>query len=115
VDDAPAPFGIEVHARGGHAVVVVRGELDAWTAPDLARVLTGTEQSAGGEVEIDLGDVGFIDSSGILVLVRTGERLAAAGRPFSLGRVSAQVRRVLTLTGLADHFGIEPSSGRGGS
>jgi anti-sigma B factor antagonist len=49
------------------AVVRVRGEIDLATADRLARALAGCDPS--GLVVLDLSDVGFIDSSGLRVVM----------------------------------------------
>jgi anti-anti-sigma factor len=50
-------------------------------------------------VALDLGDVTFMDSSGLHVLLATTRRASLVGADLRLVRVSARVRRLLELTG----------------
>ena len=79
-------------------VLVVQGELDAATAPALDEVLERAESS----VSLDLDTVTFIDSTGVSVLVRHHQRLVASGSRVSIVHASANVRRLLELTGLTE-------------
>lgn len=49
------------------AIVSVRGEIDLATADRLTRALAGCDQA--GLVVLDLSEVGFIDSSGLRVVM----------------------------------------------
>jgi stage II sporulation protein AA (anti-sigma F factor antagonist) len=97
---------------GGHGLVVARsdgaegvrvtaaGEIDVASAPILAAELCAAIES-GAAVVVDLGDVTFMDSSGLNALVMAHH--AAPGR-ISLGSVHPNVRRVLEIAGVADIF-----------
>lgn len=84
--------------QGSNSVLrlVVSGELDIATAPDLEAAF---EQALGTDphsIEVDLSQVTFIDSTGIRLLLLISER--------GDGRVSlipgAQVDRVIEITGM---------------
>lgn len=81
------------------AVIVVEGELDMNTAPQLERELQGPVSEPGSPLLIDLSRCEFIDSTGIALLVRAWQQL---GGSFALCGVSAQVQRVLDITGLEE-------------
>lgn len=88
---------------GGWAVV---GEIDASTAPTLEAALADLPE--GGEpVVLDLGDVTFIDSSGLRVLIALASRASDGGRSVKIDRPSPTVARLLEITGLAEMFGLE--------
>lgn len=86
------------------ATVVVDGQIDAHTAPDLDAVLLGLPGDASASV--DLSSVTFIDSSGLRVLVRAEKRLAGGGGGLTIVRPSEPVRRLLEITGLAAELSI---------
>ena len=91
----------------GVALLTIRGEIDALTAPRLREsVERGCE--FGVLVVLDMERVTFMDSSAIGALVAASG--IADGLPSSvqIHRPSDQVRRVLTLTGLATTFLAEP-------
>jgi anti-anti-sigma factor len=66
----PRPLCIdELCAAGSAAVVAVRGELDALTAPRLAEVLAGSLAAGSLDIVVDLSQTTFVDSSGLNLLV----------------------------------------------
>ena len=52
----------------------------------------------GTAVHLDLGDVTFMDSSGLHVLLATRRRASLVGAEMRLVRVSARVQRLIELT-----------------
>lgn len=78
----------------------IQGELDALSAGTLRAELAGIPEAAPREVELDLGELKLIDSSGAGAIVwlykqlqRTGARLCVAG-------LNGQPRVVFELLGL---------------
>ena len=55
---------------------------------------------------IDLGSVGFMDSSGLRSLLEARQRGGDAGRGFALSRPSEAVQRVLELVDLTGEFDV---------
>ena len=89
--------------RTGDAhVIELIGELDLDGAPRLEEELRLVEASAVNAIVVDLGELEFIDSTGIRLLVMASER-CAPGR-FSLLRGPRQVHRVFEITDLADRL-----------
>jgi anti-anti-sigma factor len=90
------------------ATVVLAGELDPHSADSLAEALH--ELGADGSVDrvvVDLAAVGFIDSSGLRVLLSADEALAGGGSKLVLRAPSDAVRRLLEITDLLDRLEIE--------
>ena len=58
--------------------VVVSGDVDAHTCPDLAAALEPLPGS--GDVRVDLAGVGFMDSSGLRVLIAAHQSATSADR-----------------------------------
>lgn len=88
---------------GGPAYrVVAHGEVDASTAPQLADALQGL--TGASIVVLDASDVGFLDSSGLRVLVNTGQELSDAGGRLVIDGMSPAVHRVLEVSGLLDQY-----------
>jgi anti-anti-sigma factor len=85
----------------GTTVRAPSGELDIEAVPELRRRLDAAH-CAGAHVVLDLRDVTFLDSSALSVVLAADRRLAATGGALRLVHVSARVRRVLGLCGLAD-------------
>ena len=98
---------VDVERTTGGSVVRVRGEVDLATSPALADALAGIA-AADGPVVVDLTDVGFLDSSGLSVLLQARERLAA-GPGLRLVVTRPALTRVLAVTGLDEVFDVAPT------
>jgi anti-anti-sigma factor len=85
----------------GRVVVVVRGELDSFTAPELGTVLAGIADRGHRSVVLDLAECDFIDRGGLRVIAENAEQLALWGRSLSVRSPSGVVRRLLDLVGPA--------------
>lgn len=88
-------------------MILVEGELDMNTAPELERELEAA-LAAGSPLLIDLSRCEFIDSSGIALIVKARQQLEGEGR-FALCGVGNQVKRVLGITGLDSTIPTHPS------
>lgn len=83
---------------GGAAVAAVRGELDVNTAPTLyhdATALLGRHPI----LVLDLGEVGFCDSSGFNALLRLHRRARELRGEVVLAAPPSPITRLLALTG----------------
>src|SRR5205814_1061351 len=69
-------FNLSAERDGERLLVACSGELDLTTAPELEELLSSS--APYGELEIDLGDLEFIDSSGLRLLLTERERLGQA-------------------------------------
>jgi anti-sigma B factor antagonist len=94
------------HDAAGSRVIPV-GELDLVTAPELTRVLSKLVASDGGRVMIDMFGVSFMDSAGLMSLLRAVRAADANGHRFTVGPRSRQVQRLLELTGLLEQLTLE--------
>jgi anti-sigma B factor antagonist len=82
--------------------LVLAGEIDSYTAPDLAERL-----ATDPPVEVvDVAGVTFIDSSGLRVLVEAHQSRVASGSRLVLRAPSAAVQRLLEISGLAGHLDV---------
>jgi anti-sigma B factor antagonist len=77
--------------------VAVLGELDIYTAPSLERALLEVED-ARPLLVVDLAGLGFIDSTGLSVLLAASERARRQGRRLIVVRPPLPALRVFTLT-----------------
>jgi anti-sigma B factor antagonist len=90
------------------ATLVVAGELDAHTAPELADALA--ELPADVDVMLDLGELSFMDSSGLRVLIASHRTLSETGQSLTLRHPSRSVQRLLSVSGLDGHLTVEESA-----
>jgi anti-anti-sigma factor len=101
-----APLTVQQTVADGRARVIVRGELDAFTAPDL---LAGIDEAAGDEVQLDLAGVSFIDSSGLASVIAGHQRLDQEHRRLVIVERSEIVQRLLDLSGVASRLHLDPT------
>lgn len=84
--------------------IVVAGDIDAHTCPTLASELDPLP--GDGDVSLDVGEVGFIDSSGLRVIIGAHQRAEEADRKLIIERPSKSVSRILEISGLTTHLHI---------
>ncbi|MEU4006894.1 STAS domain-containing protein [Streptomyces pseudogriseolus] len=87
----------------------VSGDLDHSNAQRLRRAAVGAVLSAGLLLTVDLGQLGFCDSSGITALIAVRNHVVAAGAALILVAVPETLRRLLRLTGLDQVFDLRDS------
>ncbi|HEY0515624.1 MAG TPA: STAS domain-containing protein [Solirubrobacteraceae bacterium] len=92
---ARRPFKIEESEQGGRARLVLAGQLDLATAPELESALTRLCESGIDQIEIDLGEIDFIDSMGLRAILLAKDSCAKAGIEFFLVPSRAERHRGL--------------------
>jgi anti-sigma B factor antagonist len=91
-------------------IVAVHGELDLDCAPELRRALIeAIDEHRGRPLVVDLEGVGFLDSTGLGVLVGGLKRAKEADGDLVLVATGHNVIRMLELTGLDRVFEIHQS------
>ena len=85
--------------REQQGVVRVRGELDVATAASLEKLLL-RPRKRGEVVQLDLTELGFMDSTGLRVLLRAQQAAERGGWEVVLTGASAPVRRLFELSGV---------------
>ena len=98
-----------LHITTSSSGLQLRGEIDAHSVTVLARHLDPLPGSSG-DVVIDLSAVGFVDSSGLRVLVEAHQRAQAAMRRLVLSGSSRPVLRLLEISGLMEYLNVETGS-----
>ncbi|MGA7419428.1 MAG: STAS domain-containing protein [Acidimicrobiales bacterium] len=110
------PFSVEVFTIDSNVqVVVVHGEVDMVTAPELSEVVGEVLERFPRMLVFDLSDVSFMDSSGIKVVLYA-RRGMPARCSVVLHRPQPIVREVLKITRMDELCVIEdygPRSGAG--
>lgn len=93
-----APFEAAVHwGEDGSARVVVAGDLDISTAPQLHVLLDEVIAKGRGEVHLDVAGLRFCAAAGISELLRARRSLAESGRRLVLIAVPEQIARTIRL------------------
>ena len=97
----PQDFAVRFERVDAMVLVRVSGEVDLATAPKLCAVLEDVIVDQGNlSVTVDLGEVTFMDSSGLNALVSALKHLPDRNGHLMLARPSAMTMRLFELTGL---------------
>jgi anti-sigma B factor antagonist len=91
---------------GDTCVVTVAGEVDIYTSPALKAALAEVDLDGCRMLVVDLCSVGFIDSSGLGVLVGALRRAREAGGDLRVVSDNETVARILRITGLDSVFSL---------
>ena len=94
--------------ENGREVVMVKGEIDVATSPALREELYATIDRGARTLVVDLSQLGFIDSSGLGVLVATLKHIRERDGELILSGLDHPAMRVFEITGLTELFTIEP-------
>jgi anti-anti-sigma factor len=81
-------------------VVWLAGDLDVRTAPDVRLALHEAVDRGEGDLVVDLGGVGAVDTTGLGVLVGAHRRAGRRGRRLVLRAVPPRLARLLQVTRL---------------
>ncbi len=98
----------EVVEDGSALVVRLGGELDLYNADAVREALFTAAQRAPERLVVDMGDVRFIDSTALGVLIEARSRLTNR-RSFFLAAPGLETRRALEVSGLDRHFNVHGS------
>jgi anti-anti-sigma factor len=97
-----ASGNFEVLTEHRHSALVVspQGEIDLATA-DFVREAIAREHAPGETLVIDLRNVGFMDTSGLRLVLELTERAGSEGFALRVVRGPSTVQRVFEVAGLA--------------
>ncbi len=105
------PFCCVVTTVGeGHVEACLQGELDLANSPLLRDELLAVIDAGLDAITLRLGDLTFVDSSGIVVLVIVRKHALEHGTEFHVTSVQPHVRRLLESSGVAEMFDLEPTT-----
>src|SRR3989442_12546681 len=100
---------IDVTATSGVAVVGARGDLGLATVDEVRRTLAGLIDGGQSRVLMDLGGVGYIDSSGMGAMVAAMKQARAAGGDVRLCGLQEDVRAIFEMTRLIKAMSVHPT------
>lgn len=107
-------LSVNVQEESQVTVLEVNGEIDAYTAPELKKSLMPLIQESGNEIEVDLENVAYMDSTGLGVFVSALKASKESGSHFTLKNVQGRVYRIFEITGLNGVMDIKAAI-RGGN
>lgn len=94
------PMEFTVEHQPNHTVITGFGRLNMGGAPQLRQIVSETVASGHNRVVVDMGQVEFMDSSGLGALVGSLKAARLAGGDLRIANITSQVRMVLELTGM---------------
>ena len=94
------------HAMDGVEVIDVQGEIDMYTAPRLRELLIDLVSQGSYQLVVNLDKVGFLDSTGLGVLVGGLKRVRAHDGSLDLVCTQQRILKIFKITGLTQVFGI---------
>ncbi len=101
---------VDTSENGDVCVVALTGELALADAGTLEDRLGIGLRSGASRIIIDLAGVDFVDSTGLGVLVRAQQQAQDGNIEFGIVNPTAQVVRLLDLTGLAERLALPDSA-----
>jgi anti-sigma B factor antagonist len=105
--NAPPVKGVERH-DGGAVVVHLVGELDLYNAPEVRITLLELASEQPERLVVDLGEVAFVDSTALGVLIEARSTLANR-QAFLLASPGPETHRALKISGLDQHLSVHDS------
>jgi anti-sigma B factor antagonist len=103
-DAVNGAFAVEESRDGSTVRLYLRGELDMATRARAESALIRAEDSGASVIELNLGGLTFMDSSGVHVALDARDRSREKGHSLVLLEGSESVQRVFELTGTAQLF-----------
>jgi anti-sigma B factor antagonist len=94
------------YAKDGIEVIDVQGEIDMYTAPRLRELLIDLVSKGSYQLVVNLDKVGFLDSTGLGVLVGGLKRVRAHDGTLDLVCTQQRILKIFRITGLIEVFGI---------
>jgi anti-anti-sigma factor len=96
----PTRFVVRRKRAGADETVSLHGEMDLSVIGSVDREMQSAEAGEAERIVLDLGELEFLDASGIRLLLRLAARSNADGGRLRITRArSPQVQRVIDLTG----------------
>ncbi len=105
------PFSVAVQRDAVHIAPV--GEIDVATGVELEAQLHVLRASGFARIILDLGNVTFIDSTGVRIILAEEEFARSDGHDFSLISGPPAVERVLDICGVGKHLRSATAPPRG--
>ena len=86
--------------------ITLKGEIDAYTAPQLRETIMPLSEKGEVSMLVDLSQVTYMDSTGLGVFVGAFKNVRASHGQFKITGLSGRLKRLFDITGLADIIDI---------
>lgn len=91
---------------GNKLTIALEGRLDTMTAPELESALSSALDGVN-ELVFDFGQLEYISSAGLRILLSAQKKISAAGGSMKLTGVNDSVKEVFEVTGFINILSIE--------
>jgi anti-sigma B factor antagonist len=106
----PTPaFGLVVERHDTAVVIVLAGELDLFTAPEVRQRLVHEASAGAPRIVVDLERCTFVDSAGSAAILTAGRRCRTLGCELVVAAPNAPVTRLFEVLGLGDLMRVAPT------
>jgi anti-anti-sigma factor len=95
----PGELSIEEREQDGRHTLVLTGELDMATAPDLEAAMVELCTGDAREVVLDVGELDFLDATGFRAILIAKELCGTHGCGFFMTRGKDSVQRLFDISG----------------
>lgn len=85
-------------------MLAVAGDLDMASSGLLESAIATAAESQPHEIVLDLRAVGFVDSTGLRVIISASQDLAGQGTRVCVDGLSGAAQRLLEITGVIEHL-----------
>ncbi|HON14946.1 MAG TPA: STAS domain-containing protein [Spirochaetota bacterium] len=99
---------MEIDIKESEQLVVIKviGDIEMMSIKTFKEMLFEVGQNSDKNIEIDLSEVDYIDSSGVGVLISMLKLQKKKGKELIIQKVSSKVLNVLKLSSLSDVFNL---------
>lgn len=105
---------IEVEDENKTSRIMLAGEIDAYTAPQLKEAVLPKTKNENHLVEVNLGDVSYMDSTGLGVFISALKSTKENNSHLRLVYLQERVARLFKITGLDEVIDINTND-KGGN
>lgn len=102
-------MNLEQEIRGDIAILRPVGRLDSATSPELERTVLERLASGCNRIVFDLGDMDYVSSAGLRVILLAGKKLRASQGKLVLAGMRDVVRDVFEMSGFLSLFAVTPN------
>lgn len=99
-------MSLNIEKKAGESTILLKGRLDTTTAPELEEYLEKELQNMT-EVVLDMGELEYISSAGLRVLLMAQKVMNQKNGTLKLIHVNEMIQEVFEITGFTDILTIE--------
>lgn len=87
-------------------IIKMSGEIDYTVTPKIRTGLLNYIEKTKGPLKLDLGNLTYLDSSGLAVFIEARRHLVEQGRTIEIVAVTPEVKKIFQLTQVDKLFGL---------